>query len=86
MSEYPSEKDDREAQELRQIGEHVAEFFAMPLCAIEVLLLEGKMAILGCGHWKVLRVRLREGENVRCRDCYDAAMLRAQAMVERDFG
>jgi hypothetical protein len=71
---------------MRELGEHVAEFFAMPLRTIGAVLLEGKIVILGCGHWKLLRIRLHEGENVRCRDCYEAGMRRAQAMVERDFG
>ena len=52
MSEFPSE------QEKRDISERVAAYKAMPLREIEVLEMEGKVAVLNCGHRKALLVWL----------------------------
>jgi hypothetical protein len=79
MSELPWEKKEREEWEMHEIA---AEYRALPLRAILSIDRDGTAALLDCGHRKPLLVRLREGDSVRCRECYDAQMHRAEKMIE----
>lgn len=85
MSDFQPEKKKREQREQREqwdMSQHAAEYRAMPLRSIAVLELDGRVALLNCGHRKALLVWLLVGENVRCRDCYEEGMKKAQYLVE----
>jgi hypothetical protein len=82
MPEFPFEPDDGAPPPSPQACEAVAKYRAMPRRSIVSLLTDGRAAILDCGHWKTLLVPLREGDSVRCRDCYDAGMRQARQMIQ----
>lgn len=82
MSEYPSEKEPQEVRELREMTEVAAEYRAMPLRTIRSVEHDGRIARLDCGHRKTLLVWLRDGDSVRCRECFNESMARAERMIE----
>jgi hypothetical protein len=61
--------------------EQAAEYRAMPLRTIREMEYNGKIAVLDCGHRKALLVWLREGDSVRCRECYETGMEKAAQMI-----
>ena len=80
-----SEKHDYSSGKKKQeSSERMAEYRAMPLREIESLENDGKVAVLNCGHRKALLVWLLVGENMRCRDCYEDGMKKAQFLIEEN--
>lgn len=68
----------RQEQKNRDLA---ARYRALPLRSIERMEMDSKIAVLDCGHRKALLVWLREGDSVRCQECYDDGMHRAGQMI-----
>lgn len=76
--------DSDSTQKEQQNRDHAARYRALPLRSIRALEKRDKIAVLDCGHRKALLVWLREGDSVRCQDCYDDGMRRAEQMITGD--
>ena len=74
------EGQNRETSE-QQKEDQAAQYRALPLRTIQSWEKEDKVAILDCGHRKTLLVWLREGDTVRCQDCYDDGMRKAEQLI-----
>ena len=78
MFEFDGQRRETSEQEKE---DQAARYRALPLRMIRSLEKDAKVAILDCGHRKALLVWLREGDSVRCQDCYDDGMRSAERLI-----
>jgi hypothetical protein len=79
---FPAENPSRER--IRQ--ELLREDPAMPLRSLVAQDPISATASLECGHQKRILIRLRKKDRIRCRDCYEEGLRKAQELIERDCG
>ncbi len=82
ISEFDFEND-RPDFDREELSELAAELGIMPLQKITAIEEDGVVAVLECQHKQLLLPAFREEENMRCLQCYNRQMRKAQKMIER---
>ena len=76
-----TDSSDTDALEEWKLQELADAYRPTPLRTIVAITRDGKRAQLSCGYLRMLVIRIRVGDTVRCWSCFDEGMSQAEQMV-----